>query len=93
MNIIRAILNFLYEVFLGCSHQRLTRPFTLQNETYMVCLDCGKQIYYSTETMRTLSAREVRRMHAANAGEVRIMPASVSGPTLLPRHVKKTDAA
>lgn len=93
MSVIRAILNFLYEVFLGCSHQHLTRPFTLQNETYMVCLDCGKQVYYSTETMHTLSAREVRRMHAENAGTVRMMPDSVSGPRLVPTSARKTDAA
>ncbi len=93
MSVVRAILNFLYEVFLGCSHQHLTRPFTLQNETYMVCLDCGKQIYYSTETMRTLSAREVRRMHAANAGEVRLMPSLTGRPALIPTRARKPDAA
>jgi hypothetical protein len=93
MSIVRAIFNFLYEIFLGCSHQHLTRPFTLQNETYMVCLDCGKQVYYSAETMRILSAREVRRMHAANAGEVRIMPSSTSGRPLVPAQARKPDAA
>lgn len=93
MSVVRGILNFLYEVFLGCSHRRLTRPFTLENETYMVCLDCGKQIYYSMDSMHTLSAREVRRMHAANAGEVRVMPASVRGPRLVPSQARKTDAA
>jgi len=93
MSVISAVLNFLYEVFLGCSHQHLTRPFTLQNETYMVCLDCGKQIYYSAEAMRTLSAREVRRMHAANAGEVQIMPSLEGGPRLVPTGARKSDAA
>jgi hypothetical protein len=92
MNIIRVIVTFLYEVFLGCSHQHLTRPFTLQNETYMVCLDCGKQIYYSAQTMRTLSAREVRRMHAAHAGEVHVMP-STGRPALIPAEARKPDAA
>ncbi len=93
MSVVRVVLNFLYEVFLGCSHQHLTRPFTLQNETYMVCLDCGKQIYYSFDTMHTVSARDVRRMHAANAGEVRVMPASVGAPRLVPTQARKTDAA
>jgi len=89
MSIVRAILNFLYEVFLGCSHQHLTRPFTLKNETYMVCLDCGKQVFYSMETMHTVSARDVRRKHAA----VRVMPNAASGPKLVPSRAQKTDAA
>ena len=93
MSVVRVVLNFLYEVFLGCSHQHLTRPFTLQKETYMVCLDCGKQIYYSFDTMHTVSARDARRMHAANAGEVRVMPASASGPRLVPTQARETDAA
>ena len=36
MSIFRAIFYFLYEIFLGCSHKHLTRPFTLEQETYMV---------------------------------------------------------
>ncbi|HUY82920.1 MAG TPA: hypothetical protein VMU92_14425 [Acidobacteriaceae bacterium] len=93
MSYVHAILNFMHEIFLGCSHQRKTRPITLQNETYMVCMDCGKQIYYSTETMHTLSAREVRHMRAVNAITVRIMPASANRPSLAPTQARKTDAA
>jgi hypothetical protein len=96
MKILLAIFNFLYEIVLGCSHQHLTRPFTLQKQTYMVCLDCGKQIYYSAATMRPLSIREVRRMHAAEAGEMRMVPASVSAPaTLVPAaaRARKSNAA
>lgn len=91
MTILRAIFNFLYEIILGCSHQHLTRPFTLQNETYKVCLDCGKQIYYSASTMRPLSVIEVRRLMAARAGELRVMPAN--GPTLVPAAMHKSNAA
>lgn len=93
MKILTAVFNFLYEIVLGCSHQHLTRPFTLQKQTYMVCLDCGKQIYYSAATMRPLTGREVRRMHAAQAGEVRIMPTPM--PTLVPApaRARKSNAA
>ena len=73
MNIFRAIFNFFYEIFFGCSHERLTRPFTLQQHTYKVCLDCGSQIYYSPITMRPLSKREVRRMLAVQASEVKVV--------------------
>lgn len=91
MTVLNAIFNFLYELILGCSHQHLTRPFTLQNETYKVCLDCGKQIYYSPVTMRQLNVREVRRLMAARAGEVRVMP--VTGPSLVPSSARKSNAA
>jgi len=95
MNILRAVFNFLYEIILGCSHQHLTRPFTLQNETYKVCLDCGKQIFYSPINMRPLSVMEVRRLHAARAGEVRLMPATAVPvrPTLVPARARKSNAA
>lgn len=77
---LRAIVNFFAEILLGCSHSRLTRPFTIQDETYKVCLDCGKQIYYSAQEMRPLTAWEVRRMKAAGAGEVKVVP-------MMPSHV------
>lgn len=92
MNIFSAIFNFLYETVIGCRHQHLTRPFTLKQETYMVCLDCGKQIYYSPVSMRPLTGREVRRMHAAHTGELRVMP-SVSGSQLVPARARKSNAA
>lgn len=93
MNVLRAIFNFLYETILGCSHQHLTRPFTLEHETYKVCLDCGKRVYYSAATMRPLTVLEVRRMHAAAAGEVRVMPATADRPQLVPARARKSNAA
>lgn len=90
MKILSAIFNFLYEIILGCSHQHLTRPFTLQKQTYMVCLDCGKQIYYSAATMRPLSHREVRRMQT---GEMRVVPVSIAVPKLVPTAARKSNAA
>lgn len=93
MTILRAIFNFFYETFLGCSHQHLTRPFTLQKETYKVCLDCGKQIYYSPVTMRPLNVLEVRRLQAARAGEVRVMPSTANTPALVPAAARKSNAA
>ncbi|HUB17027.1 MAG TPA: hypothetical protein VL990_00230 [Acidobacteriaceae bacterium] len=69
----------------------MTRPFTLKNETYEVCLDCGKQIYYSPTEMRRLTPFEVRRMKAARAGEVRVVPINV--PRLVPRGRKPNVAA
>jgi hypothetical protein len=95
MNIIRAVFNFLYEIILGCSHQHLTRPFTIEKQTYEVCLDCGKQIYYSADAMRPLNVREARRIHAAQAGEVRVMPATAAAvrPAMISARARKSNAA
>lgn len=75
MRWLEAIGNFFYEILFGCHHGRLTRPFTIEQQTYKVCLNCGKQIFYSAERMSPLSGREIRRLHAARLGEVKIMPA------------------
>ena len=55
------VLNLLFR----CSHRRLTRPVTPVNkaavphrQTYVVCLDCGKQFAYDTREMRMGKALE-----------------------------------
>ena len=93
VSVIRAIFNFFYEIFLGCSHSHLTRIFTVEQETYRVCLDCGKHIPYSPVTMRALTARELRRMKAAHAGELKIMPSPVSSSAALPAVKHKSSVA
>ena len=47
MAILLAIPDFLF----GCHHVHLSRVFTLQDETYRVCCDCGAKFAYSLETM------------------------------------------
>jgi hypothetical protein len=66
MKFVSAVVNFFFDLFFGCRHDRLTRPFTLKDETYKVCLECGKHVYYSPVTMRPLSNRELRRMRQAH---------------------------
>jgi hypothetical protein len=78
MNILRAIIHFLYEILLGCRHDRLTRPFTVEKQTYKACLDCGKHVYYSADAMRPLSRRELRRMQAVQSGELKVVPVAGS---------------
>jgi hypothetical protein len=41
----------------ACRHRHQSRPFTLDNRTYKVCLDCGKEIQYSLESMAPLRLR------------------------------------
>jgi hypothetical protein len=90
MSVIQVIFNFFYEIFFGCSHNKLTRPFTLESQTYKVCLDCGKQIYYSPITLQPLSVREIRRMKAVEASEVKLMP---SAPAMVRTSESKSNAA
>lgn len=52
---IDSVLNLLFR----CAHRRLTRPVTPvskdgmpSGETYVVCLDCGKQFSYDLREMR-----------------------------------------
>ena len=52
------ILDFLF----GCHHGHLSRAFTLGDETYRVCCDCGARFKYSLQTMsveRRLSSAPV----------------------------------
>jgi hypothetical protein len=93
MACLQAVLNFFSEILFGCTHSRLTRPFTLGKETYEVCLDCGKQIYYSAQEMRPLTAWEVRRMKAAHAGEVKVVPIPAGVPHLVASHEGKSNIA
>jgi hypothetical protein len=90
---IQSLLGFFYDILFGCRHWSQTRPFTLEQQTYKVCLDCGKQIYYSPERMTPLSAREVRRMKAAAAGPVTVMNAPVHAGSFLTRRANKSNAA
>jgi hypothetical protein len=93
MNWIQSLLGFFYDILFGCRHWSQTRPFTLEQQTYKVCLDCGKQIYYSTERMTPLSAREIRRMKAAAAGQVTVIATSMNSGGFLARRADKSNAA
>jgi hypothetical protein len=91
-DLIDSVFGFFYEIFFGCRHERLTRPFTLQSHTYKVCLDCGKHMLYSAERMEPLSAREIRRSRTIDGGEIKILPQPARGPQLVPNSDSNTDA-
>lgn len=88
-----SVLEFIYDMLFGCRHDRLTRPFTLNHETYKVCLDCGTHIDYSAERMEPLTALEARRIRNLHTGEVKIIPLSAHGPRLVPSSDSESDAA
>ena len=92
MTWIHSLLGFIYDILFGCRHWSQTRPFTLEQQTYKVCLDCGKQIYYSRERMTPLSAREVRRLKTAVAGPLNVVAGMPQG-NFLTRRANKSNAA
>jgi hypothetical protein len=40
-----------YDLFFGCHHSNLSRVFTIDGNTYRVCLGCGAKFAYSLATM------------------------------------------
>lgn len=56
------MLSLLMDAFFGCSHRNTGFPITPRSKlprkrfnTYVVCLDCGKEMPYSWEEMRVVS--------------------------------------
>jgi hypothetical protein len=92
MKWIHSLLGFVYDILFGCRHWSQTRPFTLEKQTYKVCLDCGKQIYYSRERMTPLSAREVRRLKTAATSPLNVITDMPQG-SFLTRRANKSNAA
>ena len=37
----------------GCWHKELSRPFTLKNDSYRVCTDCGARRRFDTKSFKT----------------------------------------
>ena len=73
------MLQTLMNTFFGCAHRRTTFPMTpmrknggfpagtlVRNETYVVCLDCGKELSYDWDEMR-VAKRTPDRRRAAEA--------------------------
>ena len=43
----------LFTTIFGCSHRRLSRPFTSQGTTYRTCLKCGMHRDFDLRTWKT----------------------------------------
>jgi hypothetical protein len=48
-------MNFLLRLVFGCLHSRISFPFTpvrkgFRGQTYVVCLDCGREFQYDWKT-------------------------------------------
>lgn len=94
MRWITEFLQSVFEAIFGCRHGNVSRPFTIDGQTYKVCMDCSTQVFYSPETMQPLSRREVRHLRTAQANAaVAIMPATAEAREAVARRARKTAAA
>ena len=50
-SVVIALLLNACDLLFGCRHDKLSRVFTINRETYRLCLDCGAKFSYSMETM------------------------------------------
>jgi len=46
----------LFVTLFGCWHKELSRPFTIGQDSYRACLDCGARKQFDTENLRTFGA-------------------------------------
>jgi hypothetical protein len=53
----------LFQTFFGCGHSKTTFPLTPSPgaETYVACLECGKELPYDWENMRRIKASLLAR--------------------------------
>lgn len=95
MRWITELFRSVFEAIFGfCRHNNLSRPFTIEGQTYKVCLDCSQQIFYSRDTMLPLTRRELRHLRAEQASAaVAMMPATAEARVAVARRARKTAAA
>jgi len=90
MRWIMDLLISVFESLFGCRHGNLSRPFTIEGQTYKVCMDCSSHVFYSPDTMKPLRASEVRRLRAQQAAAaVAVMPATAAAREAVARRARK----
>jgi len=68
------MFSILFDTLFGCWHSRYSFPITLRpgtrrrgaasvTGTYVVCLDCGRELPYDWNAMKVVSSSDVRRGH------------------------------
>jgi hypothetical protein len=77
------MLSRIWDFFFGCSHQNYSFPISAKSVknrnaaacetgTYVVCLNCGKELAYDWNTMKVVTPRERTRLaHAEESYAVK----------------------
>jgi hypothetical protein len=75
------VLDSAYNLIFGCRHRHTTFPLTPAkkspsepSETYVVCLDCGKQFIYDWENMRLDKPADISASRAEQHPEAEKIP-------------------
>jgi len=64
------MIDVCLDLLFGCSHQRQSRPFTVNKYCYTVCLDCGHETPYSWREMRPMTRAETAADESREASEL-----------------------
>lgn len=51
MSFLKNFLQIIWGYIFRCRHNNLTRPFTIKQRSYLVCLDCGRELAYQPGTL------------------------------------------
>ncbi len=43
----------LFGKLFGCWHKQISRPFTIGNDSYRACLNCGARKHFDTNNLKT----------------------------------------
>jgi hypothetical protein len=54
----------VFQCAFGCHHRQLSRVFTIEERTYQVCIECGKEFEYSWALMRSLRSNVADNAYA-----------------------------
>lgn len=46
----------LVGLLFGCRHRQLTRPFTVERQSYRACLECGARRHFDAENLKTFGS-------------------------------------
>ncbi len=67
------MMTTLFDTIFGCGHNHCSFPITVRSRsrsqaanltgTYVVCLDCGKEMPYDWEEMKVISSPAAKRDH------------------------------
>ncbi len=78
---IELIENTYHRIF-GCWHTDMSRPFTIDQQTYRMCLNCGAHRAFDTEQWKMIGPYYVRRPSTKAIYRPALTPVRLPAPTV-----------
>lgn len=92
---IESITNVYHRIF-GCWHTNMSRPFTIDQETYRMCLNCGAHRAFDTQQWKMVGPyyvqpAAIKTMYRSKLTAVRAPAATVSSDlaSVSRRHLRR----